>query len=218
MQFSIKTNFPDVQRQLDQLQADIAGPATARALNRTIEPAQGDMAREISREFNVTSAKARESMRITKARFYKGQLSMSVSLESDSRKGRSLNLISFVERSVSMAAARRRMAAGEGGAYKLRNGATVVKQLELRFKVKRTGPKQIIKGAFIANDGRTVFQREGKERLPIKALQTVGIAQMFNTKRLNERVVARLFERFPKNFQHEVRYYTDRFNARRVTA
>lgn len=213
---NIRTNFPDVMRQLDQLHDDIAGPATVRAVNRSIEPARPEMARAIAREFNLSVSQARETLVIKRARYVKGQIRIEAELASPRRRGRSLNLIHFAERKVTLSAARKRMAAGEGGSYTLGNGATVSKALQLRFKIKRGGPYRTIPGAFIANQGRTVFIREGKSRLPIKALQTIDVAQMFNAKRINLPVRKSILERFPRIAAHEIAFYTRRFNERRA--
>ena len=97
------------------------------------------------------------------------------------------------------------MKAGEGGTHRLRNGAQMRKALELRFQVKRSGGKKLIKGAFIGNQGRTVFIREGKQRLPLKALNTIDVPNMFNTKRINEVVRKAMVARFPSAFQRELR-------------
>lgn len=212
----IKQNFPDVQRQVDQLHDDIRNQALVRAINRTIEPARPDMAREISREFNVSVTRAKDTLVIKRGSFRQGRLRIEASLESKSRRGRSLNLINFVEKSVTLAQAAKRRKAGEGGSYVLGHGTVVSKALELRFKIKRGGPWKVIPGAFVANQGRTVFVREGEKRLPIKALQTIDIAQMFNTKRINARVREAMLGRFPGIFEHEARFYTERFNARRA--
>jgi hypothetical protein len=216
MQLVVKSNFPEVQRQLEQLHADVRDRALVRAINRTVEPARPEMAREIAREFNVTVSKAREALRINRASFRNGKLRIEASLESPAKRGRSLNLINFVEKSVSFAQAARRRKGGEGGTYRF-GGATVAKSFELRFKIKRGGPWKVIPGAFIANDGRTVFKRVGDARLPIKALQTVDIAQMFNAKRINDRVRKGMVDRFPGIFAHEAKFYTERFNARRTS-
>ena len=53
-------------------------------------------------------------------------------------------------------------------------------------KVKKAGGRKVVRGAFIGNKGRTVFKRVGKNRLPIKALKTLSVPQMFNEKRLKE--------------------------------
>lgn len=212
MQITIKHNFPAVQKQLDNLQKDIARQATASALNKTIAQAKTAMSREIRDEFNISAAKVNESLSITRASASGGELRMQASLQSPRKRGRSLNLINFMEKSVSMAQARKRIKAGEGGTYQLQ-GRSMQKMLELRFKIKRKGPAKVVKGAFIGNKGRTVFMREGKSRLPIKALQTIDVASMFNTKRVNAKVVQMMMDKFPTIFDHEAKFFTSKFNA-----
>jgi len=216
MKFNVKTNFPSVQRQLDRLQKDVAQHATVRAVNRTIDLGKTEAVRSIAREYAVTSAYVRERLAIRKASFRQGQFGISAELAASGKKrgGRSANLIAFVEKAVTFAAARKRMAGGEGGTYKLRNGGQVAKALELRFKIKRGAPAKTIKGAFIGNNGRTVFIREGKERLPIKALATVDVPSMFNARRVNKVIVTKMLARFPDVFAREVKFYTERFNNR----
>ena len=160
MQLSIKTNFPDVQRQLKSLQEDVARQATARALNRTVEQAKTSMSREIRAEFVLPAAKVNEALRITRARASAGLFNLSASLESPAKRGRSLNLANFAARQ------------GKKG---------------VSFKVKRNGPRVTIPGSFLINNGKTVMIRVGNKRLPIKALQTIDVAQMFNTKRINNK-------------------------------
>jgi len=201
---SVRHNFPDVIRRLERLPDDVANKAMARALNATVQQAQGDMAREIGREFRLTSQEVRQRMRIARASS-KGPLQLTASLFVAKGRGRSINLIRFMETSVTLAQARNRMRKGEGGTHTLRNGGTVQKALELRFQIKRTGGKKVIPGAFIGNDGRTVFIREGKSRLPIKALSTIDVGQMFNTQRINEVVRAAMLKRFRQNFDRELR-------------
>ena len=116
-----------------------------------------------------------------------------------------MNIIAFVERSVTMAQARKRMRAGEGGTHTLKHGTKVRQALELRFQIKRGGGKKMIKGAFIGNKGRTVFIREGKERTPIRALSTIDVPQMFNAQRINAPVRKVMIERFPAAFKRELR-------------
>ncbi len=215
MKFSISTNFPEVQRQLSQLQDDVAKKAAARAVNRTLDQAKTAMSREIRGEFNIAASKVSAALRVRNATYANGLYRIEGVLESPAKRGRSLNLINFAERSISMAQARKRMKAGEGGTYQLR-GSTRTKQLELRFKIRKTGPAKVIKGAFIGNDGRTVFIRTGQSRLPIKALQTIDVAQMFNTKRINARVVQMMQNKFPEIFEREAKFYTDKFNAARA--
>lgn len=183
----ITTNIPAVIRQLDQLHADIARKALTSAINKTMAQAKTAMSREIRSEFNMPASKVNAALRITRASYHGGMFTLQATLESPSKRGRSLNLINF-------------------GARQTRKGVS--------FKVKHgSGGRKVIPGAFIANDGRTVFIRVGKSRLPIKALQTIGVAQMFNTKRVNARVVSTIKTKFPQIFAHEAQHYVDRFNA-----
>lgn len=202
---SVTTNFPDVQRQLNALRDGVAKRVSVRAVNRTMEIARTEMSREIRKEYAVDAAHVRERLAIRRARFRGGQLGIQAALFASSKR-RSANLIHFLERSVTLASARKRMKAGEGGVMTLRHGGRVVKALELRFKIKRSRPKQMIKGAFIGNKGRTVFIREGTKRLPIRPLQTIDVAQMFNTRRINDVVVRTLQRSFPEVFERELRF------------
>jgi len=184
----------------------IADKAKASALNKVAEQAKTMMGREIVKEFNVTSGYVRDRMRVNRATVHGRKFLMEAVL-TVTRSGRSANLIRFAEKSISMAQARKRIAGGEGGTHKLRGGGQVSKALELRFKIKRVGDKKLVKGAFVGNHGRTVFIREGSGRLPIKALQTIDVAQMFNTKRVSVKVVAFIRAKLPEVLEREMKYY-----------
>lgn len=199
MQITIKHNFPAVQKQLDNLQKDIARQATSSALNKTIAQAKTTMSREIREEFNISATKVNESLTITRASASGGEVRMQASLQSPRRRGRSLNLINFMERSTTMAQARKR---GKAGTLN-----------QLFVQIKKKGGKKALGSAFIGNKGRTVFVRTGKSRLPIKALQTIDVASMFNTKRVNAKVVQMMVDKFPTIFDHEAQYFTSKFNA-----
>ena len=201
MQISIKTNFPEVQRMLESMRKDIADKALASALNKTVAQAKTAMSREIRAEFNISASKVGAALQVNKARAGGGRVHLEASLESPSKRGRSLNLINFMERSISMAQARKR---GKAGTLS-----------QLHVQIKKAGGKKGLKSAFIGNRGRTVFVRIGKARLPIKAVQTIDVAGMFNTKRVNARVMQMIDARFPDLFVNEAKFFTDRFNAKR---
>jgi hypothetical protein len=185
MQFNVKTNFPAVQRAIAQLRDDVARKATASALNKTLEQAKTAMSREIREEFVLPAAKVNAALRINRARATGGAFGLQASLESPSKRGRSLNLANFA-------------------AKQTRLGVT--------FKVKRGGPRKLIPGAFLINGGKTVMIRTGKKRLPIKALQTIDVAQMFNARRINSKVVRFIEDKFPSIFANEVAFFTKRFS------
>lgn len=186
MQLSIKTNFPDVQRRLDELAKDIASKATASALNKTVAKAKTAMSKEIRAEFNMSAATVGQSLLIRKASAAGGRFNLSAELSSISKRGkRSLNLAHFDARQ------------GKRG---------------VSFKIKRGGPRKTIPGSFLINGGKTVMIRTGKGRLPIKALQTIDVASMFNTKRINAKVVRFIEDEFGRIFANEAKFFTDRFN------
>ena len=187
MKLSITTNFPDVQRQIDALKEGIAKQATASAVNKVVAQAKTAMSREIRAEYNISAGKVNESLRITRATAKGGLLNIEATLDSPRKRGRSLNLINFSARQTA-------------------KGVT--------FKIKRNGPRKLIPGAFLGNDGRTVFIRVGKRRLPIKALQTIDVASMFNTRRVNAKVLQLIEAKFPDIFANEARFFTNRFNSR----
>lgn len=190
---SIRNNFPEVAARLNQLGTDIGNKAVVRALNTTIDQGKTQMARQISQEFRVSVGTAKDRLKVYKASARNGALRFVAILEATKRgKGRSMNLIAFVNKAkVSKASAKR-------------SGRTDLAG-QLQFQIKRGGGRKSIKGAFIGNQGRTVFIRTGKERLPIKALNTIDIGQMFNTRRVNKVVRQVMLDKFPANFQRELR-------------
>jgi hypothetical protein len=202
MDLRIDADFGGVLAGLDLLQADIRERAAVSAVNKTLAKSKTNMVRAISREYNVSSAFVRDRLNIARAKFVGGKAVIAGALDGSNGKKRSANLIAFVEKSVTLAQAKKRAKAGNLD--------------QLHFQIKRKGVKTVIPGAFIANQGRTVFKREGKARLPIKAISTIGLPQMFTTRRLNQAVVDAMKTDFPAIFEHEVSYYTDRFNKRRA--
>lgn len=199
MKLDISTNFPDVQRKLQTLRADISSRVTASALNRTVEQARTQMTREITAEYNVTAAYVRDRLAIRRASFKQGTFEMRAELTGGSNRGRAANLIRFVEKSVTLAQARKRAKAGDLN--------------QLRFQIRKAGGKRVIKGAFIGNKGRTVFIRTTDKRLPIKALQTIDVGQMFNQRRINARVVALIKTKFPELFARDLKFYLGKFGG-----
>lgn len=198
MQLTISTNFPAIQKQLEQMRSDIAEKAAARAVNRTIEQAKTDMSREIRQEFVLTADEVRQQLRIRRAGFKGGRFTIEAALIGGRPKGRSLNVIRFIERKVTRAEGKRRKKAGT--------------QEQLFVQIKRAGGKKALgPRAFIGNKGRTVFERVGKGRLPIKPIRTIDVAQMFNTRRVNEVVVRKMREKFPVIFAREAAFYLRKF-------
>lgn len=199
---SVRADFAGVQRKLDALQKDVRDQALVRAVNRTTEQARTDMSREIRAEFVMSAQQVREQLRVVRAGFKAGRAFIEASLIGGRAKGRSLNLIRFVERSTTLAESRRRLKQGT--------------QASLFVKIKRQGGKKSLgPKAFIGNQGRTVFERVGDKRLPIKAKTTIDVAQMFNTKRINAAVLRKLRAKFPAIVDREIAFYVRKFNTAR---
>jgi len=190
----VKIEDRNLNLRLKRLSDDIRDKATVMAINKTAPKARTEMTRAITSEFNIKATDVRQRLRISKAR--RGHLQAQLDPFASGR-GRSMNLIRFMESKVTLAEGRRRKKAGT--------------QNMLRFKVKRHGQAKAITGAFIGNKGRTVFIREGEGRTPIKALSTVGVPSMFNTKRINARVIARIRKEFPIEMERAVRQAMRRF-------
>lgn len=192
---SIRNNFPKVAAALDRVAKDAGNKAMVRALNATMRQGETAMARQISKEFRVKVADAKDRLDIDYARVKGGALKFYARLLATRPGGlhsndwRGMNLIHFVT------------------SVPTRNKKGKLGQL--KFQIKRTGGRKSIKGAFIATNrktgGRAVFIREGKARQPIKTLTTIDVPQMFNTKRVNSVIRKVMLQRFDINFQRELR-------------
>jgi hypothetical protein len=189
MRLTISTDFPQVQKRLDALQADVGQKALTRAVNGTVAQAKTEMTRRITARFNIKRAKVIETLSIKRATYRAGRFTIEAALESRTKRGRAINVINFQARQVKKP--------GGGVSVLIRKGAG----------------RKLIKGAFIANQGRTVFKRTGNERLPIEAVQTVGVPQMFNTKEVNAAVIKRMKEKFPEIFEREAKFYLSKWKA-----
>jgi hypothetical protein len=175
---SIRHDFTAVQKKLDGLSNDLQKRVIPTALNKIIAKGRTEMTRAISSEFKISQSEVRARLRLIRAKKDFAKWAAVLDPFASERRGRSLNLIHFVEKYVSLTEGRRR-----------KKNKTLA---QLRFQIKRTGGKKVIDGAFIGNKGRTVFVREGANRLPIKALSTIDVPQMFNTRRIQSRVIARI--------------------------
>lgn len=177
--------FDQVAASLKALSADARAKALGPALNRVAEKARAEVARAIPEEFAVKAAEVRNAVTVRKAS--SGKLEARIEIFGSTKKrGRSLNLIHFLAAY---------QAAGKS--FKTRGGKGSRKDLEalagqLGFLIKRAGGLKKIEGAFVGNHGRTVFRRTGKARLPIEPLQVIGFSQMFSSRRISARVMAKI--------------------------
>lgn len=183
MQIDIRTNFTQVADSLRRVQDDLAAQVLARTLNVVVAQAQTAMSREIRQEFNLSASYVRDRLRVRKAFARAGQFALSAELIGGDGKRRAANVIRFSR--------------GQG-------------QRGVKVAIRKGRAKEIA-GAFIGNKGRTVFRRTGASRLPIEPVRTIDVAQMFNTQRINRRVLAVIEQRFPVVFERELRFALARF-------
>jgi hypothetical protein len=145
-------------RGLDTSKATIRRAAID-ALNRSAEQGRTASVRDITGTFNLQYGFVRGLISVRKASYARDRLEAALVVRGTDR---SFNLIRYVERRITLAEVRRRRRNQTQGVY---------------VKVKRRDRLALVKGAFIANSGRTVFRRVGPKRLPIEPLQSIGVGQ-----------------------------------------
>ena len=178
MKLDVRLDTSGAERMLRELAGEVREVAMARTLAKVVDQCRTAMKRAISSEFVLTQSEVQSKLFTRKPRRVRGQYVLQAELYSTGKGGRrSLNLIRFVEKRVTLAEGRRRAKAGTQGLY---------------AKVLRSGGKKLLAGAFIGNKGRTVFRRTEEGRLPIEPMQVIDVPQMFNTRRINERVRERM--------------------------
>lgn len=183
MEINVRADFRDVENKLNKLSNELQLRVIPAAINKVAAKANTEMTRSIAAEFNIKVSEIRGQLKLRRAERKVEKWFATLEPVSTSRRGGSFNMIRFMEKTVSLAEAKRRK----------KNGT----QNQLQFQVLKQGGKKTITGAFIGNNGRTVFVRIGKDRLPIRAVQTIGIGQMFNTKRVQSRVLDRINTELP---------------------
>lgn len=186
--------FAEASKALAGLRQDVRDRAVVAALNKTADKARVEMRRGITDAFAIKAGDVNSRLSVRPASF-RGGVSLTAVLEAlpGSRRGRSMNVIHFLRRAVTRQQAR--------------------KGKQLGFRFKRGGPIKEIPGAFVGNSGRTVFVREGTSRKPIRPKQVIDIPSMFNTRRINARVVAKIQADFPVEFERAARVMLSRFAA-----
>lgn len=195
MQMTVRWDTTKVVDQLNEIKKGLGDRALTSAVNKVAAQAQTQMSRAIREDYNVSAALVKERLQLRKATRTGAATFTAVLIgnpETGGRK-RSMNMVHFLEKSTSLAEARKR---GKAGTLS-----------QLHFKVRKTGGKQVVTGAFLGNAGRTVFIREGNARLPIKALRTIGVPQMFSTRKNVGLVKTWIGDNFPRILQSEVKYF-----------
>ncbi len=89
----------------------------------------------------------------------------------------------------------------------------------IRFKSRQTkrgvsasawGKRKVYKGAFIGNQGRTVFKRTGQQRLPIKPVWGPSIPKTMVQDIIVNAMSDHAHNQWQKNFARDMQFYLDR--------
>lgn len=191
MKLTLTHNFPELKAKLEAMNQEIKAKVIASAINKTLDQAKTQMARQITSTYALPSAYVKDRLRVRGASPKGGMLKIEATLIGGDGRRRAANIIMFAEKFTTLAQARKRSKRGT--------------LQQLYVKVKRTGPAKPLPGAF--NKGRTVFERVGKSRLPIRPVQVIDVPQMFTSKAISNAVLAFIDTKFPEVFERESRYY-----------
>lgn len=175
---------------LDSVRADLQPKVLQPALNKMADKVKADLARAIPEEYMVKASEVRSAVEVRRAS--SGSLQAVVTIfGSSSKRGRSMNLIHFL--AVVQAAGRAIKLRGAKG----KKSELDALQRQLGFLIKKGGSLKRITGAFVGNKGRTIFQRVGRERLPIKPAQVIGFSQMFKSRKIERRILETISREMP---------------------
>lgn len=183
---------------LDRLQRDMRPKVLQPAINKLAAKAVAEINRAIPQEFAVKASEVRNAVSLRRAGA--GKLEAVIEIFGSARKrGRSLNLIHFL---AAVQAA--------GRSYKLRGAKANKKDLanldrQLGFIIKKAGGIKKINGAFLGNKGRTIFRRTGTGRLPIEPVRVIGFSQMFNSRRISQRVLDKINTEMPVEIERALK-------------
>lgn len=191
----------DLDRRLAKLPHELRDQAIAPALNKVADKGKTEVDRAIRDEYVIDAARVRNSITVRRASANRGHLVADIDIFGSARKrGRSLNVIHFMEKKVSLAQARKRAKKKE--LFVVGRGGRLLPILRFRFR--RGSGGKVIEGAFVANNGRTIFRRVGAQRLPIEPVQVIDVPQMFGAKKISARVMDRITRELPVEIDRAV--------------
>ena len=204
---SVSADISRAIEKLGNINKIVKEKAAAAAINKTAAKGRSEMTRQITAEYNIKARDVRAQLSINPASFKNGKIEATLTAFGKRRGHRSRNVILFDARQVAGNGPPKKVNVKfPGGQWRtiiVREGGGV------SIKIKRTGGRKLIKGAFIGNKGRTVFIRTGDGR-GIKAVETIDVPQMFNTKSINRAVLDRITQEFPVEMRRALALYLRR--------
>lgn len=195
--------IPEVQRKMAGLASDLRDKVMAAALNKTAAKAKSEMSRRIRDEFAIKASDVNPLLSIRKASA-KGNVLEAVLEAFPRRRGRrSRNVMLFGAKQVRGQKTKRVRVQVAPGQWRMMDvpiggGVSVL--------ISKAKGRKLIEGAFIANKGRTVFIRTGNGR-KIKAVETIDVPSMFNTRRINQAVVRKIEADLMVEVDRAIKFY-----------
>lgn len=192
-----------IQRKLAGVSREMQAKVLQPAINKAADKARAEINRAIPQEFAVKAAEVRNAVSLRRASA--GRVEAVIEVFGSARKrGRSLNLIHFLAAVQAV-----------GRAYKVRGAKASKADLarldqQFGFIIRKAGGVKKIEGAFVGNKGRTIFRRVGRGRLPIEPVQVIGFSQMFNSRRINQRVMEKINADLPVEVDRALRLLLSR--------
>ena len=178
----VHADFRQIDRQLLHLTSNLRDRVVAAALNKAADKAKVEMKRQNTSEFAIKASDVGAQISVRKATAKGAQLIAEIQAFPRRRGRRSRNVALFRARQTA-------------------RGVTV--------QIKRSGGRKLIPHAWIGNGGKTAFWRgdrgTAKARKPIFGVETIDVPQMFNTKKLNKAVVAKIARDLPVEVERAVR-------------
>lgn len=190
LNIDVRHNISDVSNQLKSLSGTLQTKAISRALNKTAQQGRTAAAREIRAEYKVKARDVNKAITIRRAG---KELVSRLMVE-----GKPLPLMAFSPRQTKA-----------GVRVKIKGRNVVIPHAFIATM------KSGHQGVFARGGYKGSFKRSGKSfgrfafgsrRLPIGEFMTFSIPQSFNNPKVQEKVVARIQEQFPKVLLQEINY------------
>lgn len=202
---TLEHDFHELDRQIARIgDAGKRAKATAMAFNKVGAKAKTTASREIRRRYMVKAAEVSPYIAVHKATGRGAIGAVRVVIEPFvGSRGRSQNVIRFIEKKVTLAEMKRRRKAGRLASVHYLRGRARVNPI-LHFQIIK-GRSRRIDGAFIGNKGRTVFRRTGSSRLPIMPIHTIDVPDMFGSRKVTDAVIERIRQELPVEVARAIR-------------
>jgi hypothetical protein len=196
MQISLNSDFPDLINNIRQLPEKIQKKVLVPALKDVSKLGRTQAIRSIGQEFNLDrpTISSAFSIKVSKdPSFSVNGIAYQATLTASSGRKRAFNIIRFLEKKITLAQSRKRRKSGS--------------QSQLHVKVLKSGGfKSLGKNAFIFKNGKTVFRRIPNSK-KIEPISTIGISQMFSTRRLKEPTVFKMKSSLLRYIQYSLDRY-----------